>query len=404
MTQATSRVLFIEDDEIVATFLEQLLQDYGGDFQTSHAANLADGLALLAEFQPQVILLDLNLPDSMGLDTLKTILDAEVPAAIIIMTGTNDEEMAATALQRGAQDYLIKGQSSNMLIIKSIRYALERKQFRDQLQLSQSKMLQSEKMASIGQLAAGVAHEINNPMGFITSNLNSLDKYLRRLLDFIELQNTALASHTDQGLIADLAKQRRKLKIDLIQEDIQDLINECLHGGEKVKEIVQGLRNFSRTDQQLHEQANINTVIEDTIKLVWNELKYKATMNKTFGDLPQVQCYPHQLGQVFMNLLVNAAQAIDNQGEINIQTSGNDEEVMIMISDTGSGIAPDKINHIFDPFFTTKPVGEGTGLGLSIVYDIITHKHGGHIDVASREGHGTTFTITLPVDQEDSDD
>ncbi len=404
MTQAITRILLIEDDEIVALFLKTLLQEDGDNFQIAQAANMADALALLAEFQPQVILLDLNLPDSAGLDTLKTVLAAEANAAIIIMTGTNDEEMAALALQQGAQDYLIKGQGSNLLIIKSIRYALERKQFHDKLQLGQSQMLQSEKMASIGQLAAGVAHEINNPMGFITSNLNSLDKYLKNLLEFIVLQDKALASHPDQALLADLGNQRRQLKIDLISDDIKDLIAESLNGSEKVKQIVQGLRSFSRTDQARHEQANINDVIEDTLKVVANELKYKATIHKDLGQLPMIHCFPHQLAQVIMNLLVNAAQAIASQGEITIQTTGTDHEVIIRISDTGSGITPDQISKVFDPFFTTKPVGEGTGLGLSIVYDIITNKHGGRIDVASAVGKGTTFTISLPVKQGDKDD
>jgi signal transduction histidine kinase len=404
MTQTSSRILLIEDDDIVAHFMISLLQEYGDDFHISHAATLADGVAKLAEFLPQVILLDLNLPDSAGLATLQAFMATNTKAAIIIMTGTNDEEMAIAALQQGAQDYLIKGQANNLLIVKSIRYAMERKQFHDQLQLSQSKMLQSEKMASIGQLAAGVAHEINNPMGFITSNLNSLAKYLERLLEFLQLQHTALASHPDQALLADLTNQRRKLKIDLISEDIKDLIAESLRGSEKVQEIVQGLRSFSRTDQSRHEQANINDVLEDTLKVVWNELKYKATINKDMGPLPLIRCFPHQLGQVFMNLLVNAAQAIEQQGEITIQTSGTVDQVVIKISDTGCGIAASKIKQIFDPFFTTKPVGEGTGLGLSIVYDIITHKHGGLIEVTSTEGKGTTFTITLPVEQGDKRD
>ncbi|MBU0682441.1 MAG: response regulator [Proteobacteria bacterium] len=404
MTQAKTRILLIEDDDLLAHFVVNLLEEYADDFQIAHAADLADGMAKLSELQPEVLLLDLNLPDSSGLDTLKTVVASGANTAIIIMTGTNDEAIATSALQHGAQDYLIKGQGSNLLIIKSIRYALERKQFHDQLQLSQSKMLQSEKMASIGQLAAGVAHEINNPMGFITSNLNSLAKYLARLLEFLQLQHTALASHPDQTLLADLADQRRKLKIDLISADIKELIAESLIGSEKVQEIVQGLRSFSRTDQSRHEQANINDIIEDTLKVVWNELKYKTTITKDMGPLPLVHCFPHQLGQVFMNLLVNAAQAIDQQGKITIQTKGTAGQVVIKISDTGCGIAPSKIKQIFDPFFTTKPVGEGTGLGLSIVYDIITHKHGGHIEVTSTVGKGTTFTITLPVEQGDNRD
>lgn len=404
MTKESTRVLLIEDDEIVAHFLQSLIQEHDDAFKTSHAASLADGLVRLSEFHPHVILLDLNLPDSLGLDTLVAVMAAEPNAAIIIMTGTNDEEMAATALQQGAQDYLIKGQASNLLIIKSIRYALERKQFHDQLQLSHSKMLQSEKMASIGQLAAGVAHEINNPIGFISSNLTSLDKYIKRLLDYIQSQDKALACHQDTELIAEIAGQRKKMQLDLIQEDILDLITECLTGTEKVKEIVQGLRSFSRTDQYRHEHAAINDILEDTIKVVWNELKYKATIHRDLGPLPLLRCYPHQLGQVIMNLLVNAAQSIEKHGEITIKTAGTDDEVTIIISDTGKGIDPSKIKYIFDPFFTTKPVGEGTGLGLSIVYDIITNKHAGHIDVASQLGQGTTFTITLPVEQgEDRD-
>jgi two-component system NtrC family sensor kinase len=365
---------------------------------------MADAQKHLSVAKPDVILLDLNLPDSMGLDTLQDVLATETNAAIIIMTGTNDEDLAAKALQLGAQDYLIKGQSSNTLISKSIRYALERKQFHGQLQRSQSQMLQSEKMASIGQLAAGVAHEINNPMGFITSNLHSLQKYISRLTDFMELQAAALASHPDDKLQAEIAAQRKKMKIDYIKEDVQDLVAESLNGGQRVIEIVKGLRSFSRTDQQKYEKASLNDIITDTVKIVWNELKYKTTLHQDLAELPMVPCFPHQLGQVIMNLLVNAAQAIDDHGEITITTSGDQEQVRISISDTGSGIPADKISNIFDPFFTTKEVGKGTGLGLSIAYDIITNKHHGTLEVQSEVGTGTTFTITLPVHEERADD
>ncbi len=404
MTETTSTaILLIEDEDIVATYLESLLTE-NGDYIIKRAACLEDARSQLAANDYQVILLDLNLPDSEGLQTLKAVLATKTTAAIIIMTGTNDEDLAAKALQQGAQDYLIKGQSNNMLIIKSIRYALERKQFHDQLQLNHSQMLQSEKMASIGQLAAGVAHEINNPMGFITSNLHSLDKYISRLTDFMDLQAAALASHPDQNLQTELADQRRKMKIDYIKEDLQDLINESLNGGQRVIEIVQGLRSFSRTDHGQYEKASINEIISDTIKIVWNELKYKTSLHQDFGDLPLVPCFPHQLGQVIMNLLVNAAQAIADQGEIRVKTTVANDKVTIAIADTGSGIAPDKVSQIFDPFFTTKEVGKGTGLGLSIAYDIITNKHHGTIDVASEVGKGTTFTITLPVSQEAAHD
>ncbi len=402
-TPAPISLLLVEDEDTIAVFIKALLEE-NGDFLIQRAACLEEAQKTLRQVEPEVILLDLNLPDSIGLDTLQAMLATKTTAAIIIMTGSNDEELAAKALQQGAQDYLIKGQSNNMLIIKSIRYALERKQFHHQLLLSQSQMLQSEKMASIGQLAAGVAHEINNPMGFITSNLHTLQRYLDRLTDFMALQASALATHPDQKLQTEIAGQRKRMQIDHIKEDLQDLINESLSGGQRVSEIVQGLRSFSRTDQQQHEKASINDIISDTIKIVWNELKYKATLAEDFGDLPLVPCFPHQLGQVIMNLLVNGAQAIDQQGEITIRTSHQDDRVTIAISDTGSGIAPDKLTKIFDPFYTTKKIDKGTGLGLSIAYDIITNKHQGTIDVQSEVGMGTTFTITLPILQEEDND
>ncbi len=402
-TSSPISLLIVEDEDTVAEFLQALLEE-NSDYLIQRVDCMDDTLKHLRMNQPDVILLDLNLPDSMGQDTLQAVLATDTKAAIIIMTGTDDEDMAAKALQLGAQDYLIKGQSTNMLIFKSIRYALERKQFHDQLHRSHSQMLQSEKMASIGQLAAGVAHEINNPMGFITSNLHSLQKYISRLTDFMDIQTSALASHPDEKLQAEVAAQRKKMKIDYIKEDLKDLIDESLNGGQRVIEIVQGLRSFSRTDQQKYEKTSINDIITDTVKIVWNELKYKTTLHQNLADLPMVTCFPHQLGQVIMNLLVNAAQAIDEHGEITITTSGNEDHVHIAISDTGSGIPADKLSNIFDPFFTTKEVGKGTGLGLSIAYDIITNKHHGTIDVQSEVGKGTTFTITLPVHEVATDD
>ncbi len=394
-------LLLIEDEDIVALYLQELLEE-SGRFNLLRASSLQEGLLYDQQKSPNVILLDLGLPDSTGLDTLHALLNNHTSAAIIIMTGTADEELASAALQQGAQDYLVKGQSDNTLIIKSIHYALERKQFHDQLQQSHRQMLQSEKMASIGQLAAGVAHEINNPMGFITSNLHTLHKYTQRLSDFLAQQSKALASHPDRELLDRLNSERKRLKIDYINKDLEELINESLSGAQRVIKIVENLRSFSRTDQHTFAEADLNTIIADTVKIIWNELKYKCTLHQELEDLPLVPCYPHQLGQVFMNLLLNAAQAIEQQGDITVKTFTDLDQVRITITDTGAGIAPEAIGKIFDPFFTTKPPGRGTGLGLSIVYDIITNKHHGTIDVVSEVGVGTTFTITLPIHQEES--
>ncbi|MDY0190735.1 MAG: PhnD/SsuA/transferrin family substrate-binding protein [Desulfuromonas sp.] len=263
-----------------------------------------------------------------------------------------------------------------------------------ELQLSQSQMLQQEKMASIGQLAAGVAHEINNPLGFIGSNLATLDKYWQRMRKFVDLNAQQLES--GEVTVEELDTARRELKIDFMLEDASDLIAESLDGVERVKTIVSNLKSFSRLDQAKYDLIDINNCIDSTLTIVWNELKYHVTLQKDYADLPLTYCYPQQLNQVFMNLLVNAGHAIEGNGEINIATRSEDEQIFITISDNGCGISEENISHLFEPFFTTKEVGKGTGLGLSIAYDIIKN-HNGKILVDSQLGQGTTFTIVLPI-------
>ena len=267
------------------------------------------------------------------------------------------------------------------------------------LKKTHSQLLQQEKMASIGQLAAGVAHEINNPIGFVTSNLSTLKKYTDRLREFLTyLMETTrtLPAATSQ----EIADKRQKLKIDYVLEDLQALLDESLEGVERVSTIVGNLKSFSRVDQAVHEPADLNECLDKTINIIWNELNYTVTLHRDYGELPQTRCYPQQLNQVFMNLLMNAAQAIGEKGNITITTRAADDVIHITISDDGGGIEQEHIKHIFEPFFTTKPVGKGTGLGLSIVYDIITEKHNGEITVASEVGKGTTLTIKIPVVKE----
>lgn len=278
-----------------------------------------------------------------------------------------------------------------------------------ELKAAQSQLLQREKMASIGQLAAGVAHEINNPMGFIISNLGTLDKYVSKLGEFVKAQSEAISELTtppfpplprggEGGVIVrhKLEELGKSLKIDYITEDIAALVKESLDGADRAKKIVQDLKSFSHVDEAEHKMTDINAGIESTVNIVWNELKYKVTLKKGYGDIPMIKCNPGQLNQVFMNMLLNAADAIESQGEIGIKTWDDKDNIYVSISDTGSGIPADKIGRIFEPFYTTKEVGKGTGLGLSIAYDIIK-KHDGDIKVESAEGKGTTFTISIPV-------
>ncbi len=265
-----------------------------------------------------------------------------------------------------------------------------------ELKTSQAKILQQEKMASLGQLAAGVAHEINNPMAFISSNLGTLDKYVHRLTGFIQTQSEVIESLKATDAIEGLKRKQKELKLDYITEDINQLITESLDGSERVRKIVQGLKNFARVDEAEYKYADINECIESTLNIVWNELKYKATLKKDYGNLPLTKCYPQQMNQVFMNLLINAGHAIEKQGEITIKTWDGDGSIWVAISDTGHGIPGEDLNKIFEPFFTTKEVGKGTGLGLSITYEIV-QKHNGEITVESEVGRGTTFTVRLPI-------
>jgi PAS domain S-box-containing protein len=272
-----------------------------------------------------------------------------------------------------------------------------------ELKETQAQILQQEKMATIGQLAAGIAHEINNPVGFISSNLSSLSKYVDKISEFMTEQASIAGLCSDKEMKRIFEEKKKALKIDFIQEDIKDLIRESLDGAERVKKIVQDLKTFSRNDQLEYREANINECMESTISIVWNELKYKATVTKEYGDIPLVRCFPQQINQVFMNLLVNAIHAIETSGKIHVKTWDENGWINASISDTGQGIPPEILKKIFEPFFTTKEVGKGTGLGLSITYDIV-RKHGGDISVVSDSGKGTTFTVRLPIGGVDFDE
>jgi PAS domain S-box-containing protein len=266
------------------------------------------------------------------------------------------------------------------------------------LEEAQNQLLQSEKMASLGQLAAGVAHELNNPIGFVHSNLGTLETYVNDVLEIADAYGEAArrAGNAVDFTVANALKRDKDL--DFIRQDIVSLMSESKDGLQRVRQIVQNLKNFSHVGDNNWAWADIHAGLDSTLTIVWNELKYKCKVIKNYAsDLPQIYCLPSQLNQVFMNLLVNAGHAIADKGEIVISTERAGESIRILISDTGEGIPEENLQRIFEPFFTTKPVGKGTGLGLSIAYGIIA-KHQGKIDVDSVVGRGTSFLITLPIE------
>jgi len=263
------------------------------------------------------------------------------------------------------------------------------------LEDAQNQLLQSEKMASIGQLAAGVAHEINNPIGFVNSNLASLHRYvggLLQLIDAYQAQEPALPEVPR----AALAQLRQTVDLDYLREDLPVLLSESAEGLTRVKRIVQDLKDFSRVDNADWQDADINAGLDSTLNVVYNEIKYRAEVRKHYGPLPRVHCLAAQLNQVFLNLIVNAAHAMPQQGVLTLSTGQVGDWVWVEVADTGCGMSAETQKRIFEPFFTTKPVGQGTGLGLSLSFSIV-QKHKGVIKVHSELGQGTAFRVWLPV-------
>jgi two-component system NtrC family sensor kinase len=266
------------------------------------------------------------------------------------------------------------------------------------LSMAQARLMQSEKLASIGQLAAGVAHEINNPIGYVFSNFETLGTYIGRMLTMFDSYQRAEASIANPEVLAELRALRATIDLDFLMEDIPVLMAESREGISRVRKIVQDLKDFSRVDaNQEWQWANLHAGIDSTLNILSNEIKYKADVVKEYGQIPDIECQPSHINQVIMNIVINGAQAIGGErGCITIRTGCDEVNVWIEVADTGTGMPKEVASRIFDPFFTTKPIGSGTGLGLSLSYGII-QKHGGQIDVQSAPGCGTTFRITLPI-------
>ncbi|MBI5614786.1 MAG: PAS domain S-box protein [Gammaproteobacteria bacterium] len=280
-----------------------------------------------------------------------------------------------------------------------MRANAELKELNDKVSDAQGKLVQSEKMASLGVLAAGVAHEINNPVGYVSSNLATLKQYVTDLLRVLESYEAVRAAAPVPAPFHDVAKLVAEVELDYMKGDVLALIGESQEGIDRVRKIVQDLKDFSRAEsRETWADADLRHAIESTLNVVWNELKYKCEVRKEFAPLPRVECLVSQINQVFMNMLVNAAQAIETRGVITLRSGVRDAEIWIEITDTGKGMTPEVVSRIFDPFFTTKPVGKGTGLGLAVSYNIV-EKHHGRIEVESAPGAGTTFRVWLPVRQ-----
>lgn len=553
------KILIIEDDLEDRKLMKTLLPKSSLSIsELKFAECLENALELLSDNYFDVVLLDLNLPDSHGIDTLVKVSEKNPRTANIVVTGMSDESLGLEAVSKGAQEYLMKGHFDAQMLSKSIHYAIERKrveyaikesetqhrllfeaaneaiflikdeQFidcnpstlrifnctreqiigqslrrffpekqtdeRDSIELAQEKnnlalegkpqffewryvrydettfdaevslnrlelygevftqaivrditerkcsaeaiglayerlekanhelkqmqsqLVQNEKLASIGQLAAGVAHEMNTPVGFVASNFETLESYVGKFKRIVQMYDK-LADEIETSGTMELVKKIEAIrniwsvtKMDFVLEDVQGIFDDSREGLERITNIIQNLRDFSRIDQAGDfAEHNLNEGIEATLTVARNEIKYHADIETELSDIPTLLCNAGQINQVFLNILVNSAQAIkseerDENGTIKIRTYKMDDDVVCEISDDGPGIPSNKVDKIFDPFFTTKPAGKGTGLGLSVSYDIIVNKHKGQLLVDSTLGKGTKFTIKLPVSKKIADD
>ncbi|MET1077669.1 MAG: response regulator [Pseudomonas sp.] len=429
-------VLIVDDTPANVAVLADYLEEQG--LRVVVAQDGEEGIQRACRVQPDLILLDVMMPGIDGFETCRQLklIDAVKEIPIIFMTALTDTESVVTGFAVGAVDFVTKPirieevlaristhlalramhkqlSSKNLLLQQEIEERLrgeealrevgvEQQSLIQKLQNAHEQLLQSEKMASVGQLAAGIAHEINNPVGFVNSNMGTLERYVRTLLQVIEeMEATVRRSSASVELLPELNQIKQQAEIDFLKEDIFELLSESNEGLVRVKDIVQSLKDFSHMGESTWVEADLHHGLETTLNIANNEIKYKAKVIRQFGQIPPVKCIASQLNQVFMNLLINAAQAMETPGTITLRTGCQDQWVWIEISDDGSGIPSETLKRIFEPFFTTKPIGSGTGLGLSLSYGIVK-KHGGRIEVTSELGKGTCFTVHLPVNPQEA--
>jgi signal transduction histidine kinase/DNA-binding response OmpR family regulator len=552
-------VLLVEDNPGDARLIQEMLNESNSsDFNFKNCERLAEGIEILNEGWPKIVLLDLSLPDSKGLETFYKVRDLVLNIPIIVLTGFDDDNLAAIAVREGAQDYLTKGGIDSELLKRSIYYAIERNKSEETLRISnrileisnrendiqtilkefikeilsfseadagcvflpniendsssphffltgfendhgqkimdlmkqkgkpeftliktfmqkyfysvvaiplnkedaimgtiyiavkkensisdtiigllekvslnismaiqrvaaeerlkrlnkkfldannklkktQSRMVQSERLAAVGQLGAGVAHEINNPSAFVYSNLGTLKQYMETMEKYYVRAKEIMLKSASHDISNQFLNEEEQDEISFLWNDSKDLIDESVEGMTRIKDIVRDLRTFSELSEDNLEEIDINELLEKMLNMVGNQISYKAKLIKNYSEIPVICGNGGKLGQAFLNMLINSIQSLPEDDKenkfIKVSTMVKDGWIKVIVEDTGCGIKPEDMPRIFDPFFTARPIGEGKGLGLAITHEVIK-LHGGNIEVNSQPGKGTTFDVSLPV-------
>ena len=406
------RVLIVDTSLVVREdFCNVLLPQ----LECFHADSFNEALTQLKAHEFAVVITGITLPGLSGIELLRKVVEGFPDTAVIVVSDVDRPQRALDAIRIGAFDYLIKPCGPGVVEL-TVERALERRRLlmnakkhqfdlqaqnlelirrKEQLERLQAQIIQNEKMASLGKLSAGVAHELNNPVGYVNANLDILGQFVGNL--------TRLASFYDNIEISpEAADEARAIKEQIgypgLIDEISEIIGDCKDGSERIRDIVQNLRTFSRLDEAEYKEIDIHEGIDATLRLLSRYFTSgNILLTRKYGDLPRTRAFAGQLNQVWMNLLVNAAQAIGTRrGEVTITTNVDPDFITVEISDNGCGIAVQHLDRIFDPFYTTKPVGEGTGLGLSISFSIV-ERHGGSISVDTQMTQGTKFTVRLPL-------
>jgi signal transduction histidine kinase len=401
---ATMRVLIVDDSPIMLRLLRSCLQQW--QYEVVEAEDGQQAWTLFQAHNFSLVLTDWLMPVMDGLELIHRIrsFDSTGYVYIILLTAKSEKEDLVAAMDAGADDFLAKPFDRDELrvrmregerIIHLERALAEQNR---QLRETQSALVQSEKLVSLGQLAAGMAHEINNPIAYITNNLAVLNRDVRLLLELLGAyrQSADLLDNGNPELAAAVRTLEEECDLPWVEENLPKLLDSSLAGLRRVRDIVKNLRDFARLDEADLDELDLNAALQCTVDVLRHEIDDKQiTLTTDFAPLPRVLCRPGKIHQVFHNLLLNAIQASQTGGVIQVRTSTDDNVAVVQVQDHGCGIDPTHLSRIFEPFFTTQPVGRGTGLGLAICYGIIAD-HGGSIEVDSQVGEGTTFRVRIP--------
>jgi two-component system, NtrC family, sensor kinase len=402
------QLLVVEDDLVTGALLKKVLAKKGYD--VSHKTNGSDALAAVQSSAYRIILTDWMMPEMDGPTLCRHIRDLKLPhyVYVILLTAKDSKEDAVTGLESGADDYIIKPFDNHELLAR-IRAGRRLVELEDRNRETQHKLARSEKMVAVGHLAAGVAHEINNPIGFINSNLNSLKNYMNDLQTMLTGYR-GMAQKLDQSirqnkLDADLPamiKQcmamEKQYDIDFVLEDAVDLAGDCTDGIERIKAIVREMRYFAHPEIQSIESHSLPTLIKKVAAQFEPRLQGGVEIEMAVDELPAIECNAPHIEQAMANIIRNAFDAVEASGKITIGGRCEDDWAVVQITDNGPGIPDENLTKVFDPFYTTKPVGQGVGLGLTTALNIIK-MHNGTITVTSDKKNPTTFTVRLPIQQ-----